>query len=217
MLSVKALAPRYITPMRVIAGMYRGRPLLSPPTDSTRPILDRVKVSLFDWLGSMLAQPGSLPPIAVLDLFCGSGSLGIEALSRGATYCAFVEKDRPTARCLQQNIDALGIPGAQVRVLTESADLVQTAPPAPADAFDLIFLDPPYVLSEDLRPESTMSRILARLGAQIPVSQDAIALWRTDEHVHLPPVLPHGWHSSERRVWGSMAITLLSRSPQVPD
>ena len=202
--------------MRVIAGHYRGRLLIPPPTDNTRPILDRVKVSLFDWLGSMLAQPGALPPLAVLDLFCGTGSLGIEALSRGADYCTFVEKDRPTARCLQQNLDTLGVSPSHFRLLTESAEHIRCAPPKHPEGYDLIFLDPPYALSEDDRPDSLMPRILRRLGDQVPVSTNAVALWRTDGHVFVPQFLPQGWHSSERRVWGSMAVTLLTRSPQVP-
>lgn len=202
--------------MRVIAGHYRGRSLISPPTENTRPILDRVKVSLFDWLGSKLAQPGVLPPIAVLDLFCGTGSLGIEALSRGADHCTFVEKDRQTVRCLQQNLDTLGISSTNYKVLAESAENIRGTPPNHPDGFDLIFLDPPYVLSEDDRPDALLPRLLRRLGDQVPVAADAIAIWRTDGHVFIPSALPQGWHSSERRVWGSMAVTLLTRSPQVP-
>lgn len=201
--------------MRVIAGKYRGRPLVPPPTDQTRPILDRVKVSLFDWLGSRLARPGEIPPIAVLDIFCGTGSLGIEALSRGAAYCVFVEKDRPTVKCLQANIEAFGIPSDSVEVRTESAERLRCRPPRHPDGFELIFLDPPYVLSEDVNANSPMWRLLARLGSEIAVAPGAIALWRTEAHVQLPEILPQGWHSSERRVWGNMAVTLLTQSPQV--
>lgn len=201
--------------MRVIAGKYRGRPLVPPPTDQTRPILDRVKVSLFDWLGSRLARPGEIPPIAVLDIFCGTGSLGIEALSRGASYCVFVEKDRPTVKCLQANIDAFGISSDSVEVRTESAERLRCRPPRHPDGFELIFLDPPYVLSEDVVADSPMWRLLVRLGTEIAVAPTAIALWRTEAHVQLPETLPQGWHSSERRVWGNMAVTLLTQSSQV--
>lgn len=201
--------------MRVIAGMYRGRQLLAPPGTGTRPILDRVKVSVFDWLGSMLAMPGSLPPIAVLDLFSGGGSLGIEALSRGAAHCTFVEQDREAVRCLRENLDALRIDATVARVLCESAERVRQSPPDHAGGYDLIFLDPPYRLSEEFAPNTSMWRILHRLGDQVPVAVDATAMWRHDEKVVIPQVLPGGWQSSQRRVWGSMAVTMLTRTTQV--
>jgi 16S rRNA (guanine966-N2)-methyltransferase len=98
--------------MRVVAGQFRGRRLQAPPGETTRPILDRAKVALFDWLGAQLSQPGDLPPIHVLDMFCGAGSLGIEALSRGVASCTFVEKDKEALQSLRMNLAQLGISGA---------------------------------------------------------------------------------------------------------
>lgn len=195
--------------MRVIAGEFRGRTLVAPSGNTTRPILDRVKVALFDWLGSRLAQPGSLPPVAVLDIFSGGGSLGIEALSRGAASCVFVETDKSALQCLRSNIETLGL-ADRVRVLMESADHACPVP-ASGDDFGLVFLDPPYRLSEDVSPTSLMGRLVGRLGSTIPLANDALAVWRHDAAIHLPTELPGGWISIERRVWGTMAVVMMKR------
>ncbi|MBN2563060.1 MAG: RsmD family RNA methyltransferase [Phycisphaerae bacterium] len=200
--------------MRVIAGCYHGQRLRTPTGCGTRPILDRVKVALFDWLGAQLAQPGSLPPLNVLDMFCGGGSLGIEALSRGAAFCVFVEADRQAFQCLRENLDRLRT-GPLARIFNCPAEIVETRPPGNR-AFGLVFLDPPYRLSDDVTRASVMGRVTARLGAEIPVEPDAIAIWRHHARCILPEVLPGGWASSRRRTWGRMAITTFERIPQVP-
>lgn len=121
--------------MRIIAGQWRGRPLVAPPGDATRPTADRVREALFSMLASRL---GSFEGLAVADLFAGSGALGLEALSRGAGSCLFVEHDRAALDALRANIAALGARGADVRAAS-----VLALGPAPA-APDLLLLDPPY-------------------------------------------------------------------------
>lgn len=184
--------------------------MAAPPGRGTRPILDRVKVALFDWLGARLAQPGHLPPLAVLDIFSGGGSLGIEALSRGAATCVFIESDKAALECLRSNIEKLSL-RERTRVLPEPAEQAEPRPLS-ADAFGLVFLDPPYRLSEEMSPPSVMGRLLQRLGATIPVAPDALAYWRHDAALALPSELPGGWASMDRRGWGTMAITVLMRS-----
>src|ERR1044071_1403295 len=136
-----------LSSMRVIAGQYRHRKLLAPTGLGTRPILDRIKTALFDWLGARLALPGSLPPMRVLDLCCGGGSLGIEALSRGASYCAFVEHEQEAMRCLLQNLDGLHNGPPEARFYHGSAENIRIVPP-PGGPFELIFFDSPYVMSK---------------------------------------------------------------------
>lgn len=195
--------------MRVIAGRFRGRRLQAPAGLNTRPILDRVKVSLFDWLGARLAMPGILPPLEVLDLFCGGGSLGIEALSRGAAACTFVEANSAAFECLKANLAQLDVE-PPARSIQGAAEVVALTPLA-RDGFDLVFLDPPYSLSEDLAPGSTMGRVLARLGGAVPTGAEPLVVWRHDASFVVPGGLPNGWASSERRTWGIMAVTLLNR------
>ncbi|HEV2865050.1 MAG TPA: 16S rRNA (guanine(966)-N(2))-methyltransferase RsmD [Allosphingosinicella sp.] len=122
--------------MRIIAGEWRGRPLLAPPGEATRPTSDRAREGLFSMLQSRL---GSFERLTVADLFAGTGALGLEALSRGAAHCTFVEKDRTALDALRRNVDALGA-GERAEV---KAQAVEHAP-APARPFDLIFIDAPY-------------------------------------------------------------------------
>lgn len=144
----------YSTAMRIIAGKWRGRPIEAPDTLETRPILDRAKTVLFDMLGTRLAEPGRLPEVAVLDLFAGSGSLGLEALSRGARYCLFVEQSRLATSILRHNLDRLGVL-AEGEVQQNEALSCRILPP-PRDpespdqpgTYALVFVDPPYRLLE---------------------------------------------------------------------
>src|SRR5688500_18612959 len=122
--------------MRIIAGAWRGRPLLAPPGQTTRPTSDRAREGLFSMLQSRL---GSLEELQVADLFAGTGALGLEALSRGAAFCTFVEKEREAHDMLRRNIDKLGAGDrADIR-----AQAVEHAPP-PRRPCDLILMDPPY-------------------------------------------------------------------------
>lgn len=134
--------------MRVIAGRFGGRRLSAPRGEGTRPTADRVREALFSMLGP-------LDELSVLDLFAGTGALGIEALSRGAASAVFVERDRLALGALRENLAALGLergeaagpsaaqePSAEVRSQDAFAALCAAA--AGGERYDLIFLDPPY-------------------------------------------------------------------------
>lgn len=142
--------------MRIIAGELRGRRIAAPEGRTTRPTPDRVREALFSALESRLGGPGSLEGLRVLDLFAGSGALGIEALSRGAARVTFVERDRQALSALQQNLKSLGLE-AQGRVVAEDAGRVLDRL-AGEERFDVAFLDPPYGA-----PEAAAS--LAALGS----------------------------------------------------
>ena len=122
--------------MRIIAGEWRGRKLTAPKGDATRPTADRTRETLFSMLASRL---GSFEDLAVADLFAGSGALGLEALSRGAAHCLFVENDGAALDTIRANIAALK---ARDRA-TVQAGSVMSLGPAKAP-HDLILLDPPY-------------------------------------------------------------------------
>lgn len=121
--------------MRIIAGEWRGRPLAAPKGDTTRPTADRTREALFSMLASRL---GSFDDLAVGDFFAGSGALGLEALSRGAASCLFVEQDRAALDVLKANVAKLGAKGVDVR-----PGSVLALGPARAP-LDLILMDPPY-------------------------------------------------------------------------
>lgn len=123
--------------MRVISGKYRGRRLLSPADSRVRPTTDRIKETMFN----ILASRGGLYG-AVLDLFSGSGALGIEALSRGAASAVFIDKDPDSIRLTKKNLAVCGISGAEVY----NTDYRVACEKLTGRAFDFIFADPPYAL-----------------------------------------------------------------------
>jgi 16S rRNA (guanine966-N2)-methyltransferase len=120
--------------MRIISGQWRGRQIVAPKGDATRPTADRTRETLFSMLTSRL---GSFQDLAVADLFAGSGALGLEALSRGAASCVFVEQDKPALDALRGNLAKLGAT-ADVRAQSVLALARVTQP------LDVILMDPPY-------------------------------------------------------------------------
>lgn len=152
--------------MRIVAGEYRGRRLTAPRGDGTRPTGDRVREALFSILGPMAG-------LRVLDLFAGTGALGLEALSRGAEHATFVERDRRALAALHHNLDALGVPTEMVRVHPRDAAAFLRDAGGRDDKYDLILLDPPYrdvdrlapVLDAGLRP-------LLREGTRVVAETD---------------------------------------------
>jgi 16S rRNA (guanine966-N2)-methyltransferase len=150
--------------MRVIAGRYRGRRLQAPPGDATRPTSDRVREALFSVLGDRVDGA------RVLDLFAGSGALGIEALSRGAAEATFVDSAPAAIRALRANLEALG---AQAEVRRADARRFLGGASAAARQYDLVFLDPPYRLAGRLGSELTaaLPAVLAP-GAAVVAESD---------------------------------------------
>ncbi|MFN3989012.1 MAG: 16S rRNA (guanine(966)-N(2))-methyltransferase RsmD [Erythrobacter sp.] len=122
--------------MRIIAGEWRGRRLAAPKGEATRPTADRARETLFNMLASRL---GSFEGLRVADLFAGSGALGLEALSRGAEHCLFVEQDRAAVATIRANIASLD---ARARAQVEAGSVM--ALPAAPQPYDLLLLDPPY-------------------------------------------------------------------------
>jgi 16S rRNA (guanine966-N2)-methyltransferase len=175
--------------MRVIAGQWRGRPLVAPKGDATRPTADRTREALFSMLTSRL---GSFEGLAVADLFAGSGALGIEALSRGAASCLFVEQDGAALDALKGNLAKLGTRG-DVR-----AGSVMGLGPALAP-LDLIMMDPPYGTGAGLVALDK----LARLGWVSPAS------WISIETAKAEEIAPPGFTVDATRVHGKARLTLL--------
>lgn len=131
--------------MRIIAGKARGRKILSPPTMETRPTLDRVKESMFSMIQAYI------PDAVVIDVFAGTGSLGLEAASRGAKECYLVDKSSTTFPVLKENIKNLGFTDFCTALNTDAYAALKSLS-ARGKVFDLIFIDPPYC--KDLIPEA---------------------------------------------------------------
>ncbi|MET9663824.1 16S rRNA (guanine(966)-N(2))-methyltransferase RsmD [Streptomyces sp. NPDC006475] len=148
---------------RVIAGTAGGRRLAVPPGTGTRPTSDRAREGLFSSWESLL---GTLAGLRVADLYAGSGAVGLEALSRGASHALLVEADARAARIVRENVGTLGLPGAEVR--TGKAEQIVTGP-APGDPYDVVFLDPPYAVTDD-----DLREILLTLRSEGWLADDAI-------------------------------------------
>lgn len=180
--------------MRIIAGQWRGRPIAVPKGDATRPTADRVREALFSMLASRL---GGFDDLAVADLFAGSGALGLEALSRGAASCLFVEQDKPALDALKANIAKLEAKGATVR-----AGSVLALGPAP-QPLDLLMLDPPYRTGAG----AVALDKLRRLGWIGPATWASLETAKNEE-----PELP-GFTVDTSRSFGSARITLVRLAP----
>ncbi|MBY8888809.1 16S rRNA (guanine(966)-N(2))-methyltransferase RsmD [Streptomyces sp. PTM05] len=149
---------------RVIAGAAGGRRLAVPPGLGTRPTSDRAREGLFS---SWESLRGTLDGARVLDLYGGSGAVGLEALSRGAAHVLLAEADARAARVIRDNVRALGLPGAEVR--PGRAEKLVAGPP-PGEPYDLVFLDPPYAVTDD-----ELREILLTLTAGGWLAPDAVA------------------------------------------
>lgn len=186
---------------RVIGGEWRSRKFNFPALEGLRPTTDRVKETVFNWLMPYL------PGAKVLDLFAGSGSLGIEALSRDAASLISIEKSHQAASCLQENYSLLGISSERGKV--ECADALSWLKSAPAkiDQFDLVFLDPPFRkgLLDDAISLLSEAELLAN-GAVIYLEQ---------EKEGVQPAFPKDWVQLKEKVAGQVSYRLFQRqSPE---
>lgn len=180
--------------MRVVAGTVRGRRLEVPKGNDTRPTSDRVREAMFNALGSLDVVHGA----TVLDLFAGSGALGIEALSRGAAHATFLEPDRAGRACIEANLAVTGL-GAQAMVSSQRAEALLDAQPFAGEAaFDLALLDPPYAFD-------AWHGLLDRLPA-------AMAVIESNREV----VPPAGWEVVRSRRYGTTFVTFARRTPPGP-
>jgi 16S rRNA (guanine966-N2)-methyltransferase len=190
--------------MRIIAGMHRGRPLLPPPPGRdgpglTRPITDRVKEALFN---SLMARDVTGRGV-VLDIFAGTGSLGLEALSRGADFCTFVEDDRKARDLLAQNLRAMGLE-AQAQVLGVDALATHWLAALVRPRVLLAFCDPPYRLMIDPAGTARVGRLLQSLAPRI--EPDGLLVLRTPRETASPAI--EGFLPAQTRLYGTQALHL---------
>ena len=183
---------------RIIAGEAGGRRLAVPPGEGVRPTSDRVKESVFAALG-----PGRLVGARVLDLYAGSGALGLEAVSRGAAGALLVERDPAAARAIRANIETLGF--GDRAVLRVGAVAAVLAGPAAEEPFGLALLDPPYDL-----PPAEIEAVLSRLVEGAWIASDATVVVERatgSSPLHWPP----GWGSTWERCYGDTLVLFAQR------
>lgn len=183
--------------MRIIAGEHRSRTFLSPEGNTTRPITDRAKQSLFD----RLTSHGLLDGGNVLDVFSGTGSLGLESLSRGMAHCTFIERDRSASERLETNITDMRLTDRStlLRVDVLSGGWVGTLQHAPVS---LAFFDPPYEMTEDETTRTQILQVMESLASKtVPMG---VAVLRTEKTVTVGAI--NGWEEPSRVELGSMAF-----------
>ena len=188
--------------LRIVGGVHRGRRLVAPPGDAVRPTSDRAREALFNILSHGNFAAAGLPFAGrpVLDAFAGTGALGLEALSRGASAAAFIEEGREALATLRRNIAALGEDG-RAHVVPGDA----TRPPRAAMVCAVAFLDPPY-------HSGLAAPALAALAAAGWLAADALAIAEVAAHEEFLP--PAGFTVIDERVYGAARLVFLRRASE---
>ncbi|MCC6995287.1 MAG: 16S rRNA (guanine(966)-N(2))-methyltransferase RsmD [Deltaproteobacteria bacterium] len=188
--------------MRISGGAARGRPLEAPRGDATRPTADRTRESVFNILGNQL----DLSRARVLDVFAGSGALGLEAISRGAPSAVLVDHDAAAVAVMRRNLTALGreAAGHPVRIVKDDAARAITRLAQTGDRFELCFLDPPYAAV------AALAAALARLPAVL--APGAVVVVEYDRRS--PPTWPPGLSPEDVREYGDTRVAFL-RAPSI--
>lgn len=171
--------------MRVVAGEARGRPIVAPDGNRTRPTSDRVRESIFNMLFSL----GAIEEVEVLDLYAGCGALGIEALSRGASHCTFIEQDRRAVACIKDNLEALGYSDRSTVIQADVMEWVDRDD----TRFDVVLADPPYADDswEELMDELDTRWLVAEAGEVV------------GEHPN--------WDVVREKTYGTTVVTVFAR------
>jgi len=186
--------------MRIVAGKFRGKNLLSPSDASIRPTSDRAREAIFSIISSRLGP--SLDGLRVLDLFAGTGALGLEALSRGAASVCFVDTGSEARGLIRDHIEAFGAGGVAKLLRRDATNL---GPAGTLGPFNLVFLDPPY-------GRGLGEKALASLATGKWLASEAVIVF--EESVDAEIKLPPGFAVELRREYGAAAVRLLSYSPE---
>lgn len=188
--------------MRIVGGDRRGAPLAGPRSDAIRPTSDRTREAVFNVLAHALGDP--VPGARVLDLFAGTGALGLEAMSRGAAYCLFVEVAADARGLIRRNIETLGF-GGRTRVFRR--DATRLGPAHPMQPFTLAFLDPPYGLGLG-------ERALAAADAGGWLAPGALIVF--EETARTDITVPEAFEALDERAYGDTKVLFLRHRGAAP-
>jgi 16S rRNA (guanine(966)-N(2))-methyltransferase RsmD len=196
------------TILRIIGGRHRGRKISAPPAGkigqgvgaTTRPVTHRVKEALFDVLATRIE--GAI----VADCFAGPGSMGLEALSRGAAFACFIEKDRKALTCLRENIATLGLQDETAVVADDIFRLGWNVLPRQHGLYTLFFIDPPYSESHDSKPGSKIGNLMESLSEWDGRSKSGLAVLRHQADALVPDSYDR-LALMDRREYGGMVLS----------
>ena len=191
--------------MQIISGRFRHRKLFTSPGLITRPITARAKESLFEHLNPWL------PDARIADVFSGTGTMGIESLSRGAKSVLFIEQDKVAIELLRKNIEMLKI---EDETFVWQTDVLRTSyRPKVREEFvpyDVVFFDPPYKMVAQIKPGRMLFRSLERIADERVTAADALVLFRTDDHPKFE--LPRAWEIERTLNYSSMNVFWLRKT-----
>jgi 16S rRNA (guanine966-N2)-methyltransferase len=185
--------------MRIVGGKHKGHSLAAPKGQTTRPTSDRVREAIFNILAHGI-EDFQLEGARVLDLFAGTGAMGLEALSRGARFCQFVDDSAEARGLIGRNADALGLIG---RCKVWRRDATRLGPCAPAAPFDLVFADPPY-------DKGLAMKALSALAAGSWIAPGGVAVIEESDRVKVE--LPKELDEIDRRLYGETQVIIGRRS-----
>jgi 16S rRNA (guanine966-N2)-methyltransferase len=186
--------------MRIVGGRLRGRALAAPKSQAIRPTADRLRESLFNILMHAYGDP--VTGARVLDLFAGTGALGLEAMSRGAAFALFIDDGAEARALLRQNVEALGL-AAATKIFRR--DATKLGPAHPVEPFSLAFLEPPY-------GKGLAEKALASMHAGGWLTQGAIVVVEEETAAFKPPA---GYEELERRAYDDTEFVILRIAPIV--
>lgn len=184
--------------MRIVSGHHRGRRIATPDGRGTRPTSDQTRESIFN----ILEHADWAPPLEgaqVIDIFAGSGALGLEALSRGAAYCLFAERNPKALKSIRDNIDHFGLSADEARIHRFDVTRLKIAPANVPAPFTHVFMDPPY-------GKNLWQPVLRRLPAYM--AEDAVIILEDSVDVELKTP---GWDVQEHRIWGAAQVVFLKK------
>ncbi len=184
--------------MRIVGGEHRGRKLFAPDGEATRPTAEKVREALFDILG--VRVPGA----AFGDLYAGTGAVGLEALSRGAARCLFVERRRRALECLRRNIGVLGA-GPRARILPVDAAQAVGLLEKEGKPLDILFCDPPYA-------DGRWPSLLSAMGPSGVLAAGGLLV--VEHAVKAPPACPEGMELKRSYRYGDTGLTVFERTEE---
>ncbi|HUD49950.1 16S rRNA (guanine(966)-N(2))-methyltransferase RsmD [Parvibaculum sp.] len=193
--------------MRIVGGAHKGRAIAAPPGHNVRPTSDRVREALFNILAHADFGSFDLEGARVLDLFAGTGALGLEAISRGASFALFVEEDADARGAIRENMEALGLTG-HAKIYKRDATALGPRPGSVGPAFSLVFLDPPY--GKGLAERALLS---ARDGGWV----EPDALFVVEEAASSKFAAPEGFEELDRRKYGIAEVVFLKLAGEAED
>lgn len=192
--------------MRITGGAFRGRTLAAPPDVRVRPTPDKVRQAVFNIVTHNDFGTGfSLEGARVADLFAGTGAMGIEAISRGARFCLFVDDLAESRALIRQNVEALQLTGV-TKIWRRDATQLGPMPAGSGGPFDLVFLDPPYTSSS-----AELGRVLSGLDGSGWLAEGATVVVERPSGVGPAPA-PEAWKATWERAYGDTLVTVLTTS-----